>query len=809
MSADGRFPGARIRGLRILRRSWPVLWLMVGMGCADGSVNPDELRVAHLSMAASFPSLANQPAPSIDAWRVTVLRPGEGVVAEEGGGVSPGQASVTVQVSVMLVEDCEVLLVRIQLLAGGEVRYLAEQEHRICAGRTNQVPPVQLQWVGPTIGLAPGQLSFSAAQGTSPSPQTFTVANAGGGTLAWTATTDAAWLSVSPASGSLGPGAARSLTATVASANLGRGQFQASIIVTDPGAANSPRTLPVFLTVMEVTNSVVHGTVSADGVGLSGVAVTLAGAQVLSVVTGSSGAYSFTGLRAGSYAVSLSGYPAGVQFPWTSQSLSLGVSQTRRVDFQGIRYYTLTVTKSGQGTVTSSPAGISISTSGTSDTGVFNAGTQVTLTATPAAGWQVGSWGGSCSGTGTTSTVIMDGNKSCSVTFVQTFATLTVVVDGLGSVSSSGVTPAIACYSDTCSATYPLGTQVTLTATDENADFLFERWFGTGSGFTCTTSRTCQVMMDQDRTVRAWFSAPGLISVDPSTAAFTMLEGGTPTPSSQSITVSNVGDRPVYDVTINTSYSPSTSPWLSATIDRTVIDTLTSGTMTLSVYSNDLDPGTYQATVYVGDFVITVGQVQVTLTVQSSTPVISNISYVLEGINHSICSYMDPPGSLFSVYFDYSDATGDVALLGDSVVAVAYQFQGGSSGIFYQPPEPGLSIGGDGFTGRVRSMQCHRFGGSSGLTVTHTLRDGDRNVSNSLAIFISKPSGANAPPSDSAATSLGVAAPVAGGAGVSGPGGGGEGAKEGPAPATVDANPLRSRGPQLPSSRPRSRFRLW
>jgi hypothetical protein len=55
----------------------------------------------------------------------------------------------------------------------------------------------------------------------------------------------------------------------------------------------------------------------------------------------------------------------------------------------------LTVTTTGQGSVTSAPAGIDCP--GTCTAG-FPDGSQVTLTATPADGWRLASWGGACTG---------------------------------------------------------------------------------------------------------------------------------------------------------------------------------------------------------------------------------------------------------------------------------------------------------------------------------------------------------------------------------------------------------------------------
>jgi hypothetical protein len=306
-------------------------------------------------MAASFPALAGQQAGAIDAWRVVVGRPGQGVLAEEAGAVGPEQSSITVAVTVTLEAACEVLLVRIELSSSGEVWYRAEREQQVCAGTGNQVPSLQLEWVGPTIGLTPTQLSFSADQATNPSSQTFLVTNAGGGTLRWDASEDAAWLSLSPTSGILGAGASQTVTATITSNNLEPGQFESTIVVTDPNAANSPRTLPVSLAVIEVTNSVIRGTVSAEGTGLGGVAVSITGKEAHSATTNASGQFEFAGLTSGSYTVTISGFPADVSFATTARSISPGVNQTVTADFQG----TYIRTSGVRGAVTASGSGLS------------------------------------------------------------------------------------------------------------------------------------------------------------------------------------------------------------------------------------------------------------------------------------------------------------------------------------------------------------------------------------------------------------------------------------------------------------------
>ena len=77
--------------------------------------------------------------------------------------------------------------------------------------------------------------------------------------------------------------------------------------------------------------------------------------------------------------------------------------------------YNLTVTKggTGSGTVTSSPAGINC---GSDCSEAYNAGTPVTLAASPDASSTFAGWSGACTGTGTCS-VTMDAAKSVTATF--------------------------------------------------------------------------------------------------------------------------------------------------------------------------------------------------------------------------------------------------------------------------------------------------------------------------------------------------------------------------------------------------------
>lgn len=76
--------------------------------------------------------------------------------------------------------------------------------------------------------------------------------------------------------------------------------------------------------------------------------------------------------------------------------------------------YTLRVTKTGSGTVTSSPKGINC---GHTCSKVFKTGTSVTLTAKPARRHSFLGWSGACSGTALTCTVQIQGDRSVGATF--------------------------------------------------------------------------------------------------------------------------------------------------------------------------------------------------------------------------------------------------------------------------------------------------------------------------------------------------------------------------------------------------------
>jgi hypothetical protein len=173
--------------------------------------------------------------------------------------------------------------------------------------------------------------------------------------------------------------------------------------------------------------------------------------------------------------------------------------------------YTLTVTGggSGQGTVTGNGINCSVNAGNTSGTcsASYASGTSVSLTASPGGSSSFDGWGGSCGGSAGCS-VTMTSSRSVSATFnpvAATNYTLTVTGggSGQGTVSGNGINCSInqGNTSGTCSASYPSGTSVPLTASPAGGSE-FSSWSGS-----CAGSGGCSVTMTSNRTVSASFAA--------------------------------------------------------------------------------------------------------------------------------------------------------------------------------------------------------------------------------------------------------------------------------------------------------------
>jgi hypothetical protein len=163
-----------------------------------------------------------------------------------------------------------------------------------------------------------------------------------------------------------------------------------------------------------------------------------------------------------------------------------------------LQSWTLDVTRGGNGSgdVACDPAGIDC---GEDCIQVYDDGTAVTLTATPAAGSDFSGWnGGGCSGTGTCQ-MTLHADTTLTATFTLQRRTLGVTRDGTGSGTVASDPAGIDCGQD-CGEAYDIGTAVTLTVSAApGAEFT--GWTGGG----CSGTGTCQLTLNADTTVTATF----------------------------------------------------------------------------------------------------------------------------------------------------------------------------------------------------------------------------------------------------------------------------------------------------------------
>lgn len=148
------------------------------------------------------------------------------------------------------------------------------------------------------------------------------------------------------------------------------------------------------------------------------------------------------------------------------------------VTISGTPTYTLSTNTSGSGSVGLSPSG-----------GSYTSGTNVTVTANPATGWQFDSWTGDLSGGTNPESISMTANKSVTAVFTQIPVTLTINESGPGSVSPSPSGP------------YVYGQNVTLTATPDSGA-TFDSWSGDLSG----TNNPESITLNGNKTVTGTFS---------------------------------------------------------------------------------------------------------------------------------------------------------------------------------------------------------------------------------------------------------------------------------------------------------------
>lgn len=172
-----------------------------------------------------------------------------------------------------------------------------------------------------------------------------------------------------------------------------------------------------------------------------------------------------------------------------STSVTTTMSAARNISAVFKKVFNLTTSATSNGGGISPTPGGSVSPS----KGTYDDGSSLTIAATPAPGYRFDHWGDDASGTASSVTITMNGDKYASAAFMKVY-TLTVSVNATGSGSVFPTT-----------GSFDAGATVTLTASPATG-FIFDHWAGDVSG----NVTSANVTMLSNRSAVAFFksSAP-------------------------------------------------------------------------------------------------------------------------------------------------------------------------------------------------------------------------------------------------------------------------------------------------------------
>ncbi len=199
-----------------------------------------------------------------------------------------------------------------------------------------------------------------------------------------------------------------------------------------------------------------------------------------------------------------------------TRAVSMTTARSVTATFQlSVVRHQLIVFNDGNGTVTSSPAGIDCGATCSFD---FVEGTSVTLSAVPASGYVLTGWAGdgTTNSSGQRVIVMSEANSTSPIYEVApppplVGPVLTVDISGLGSGTVTSSPAGISCSSSggTCSASFPIRTRVTLTATPD-AGSTFDGWAGGAKG----TASSVEIRLGSNIGVGASFGIAPWTTID-------------------------------------------------------------------------------------------------------------------------------------------------------------------------------------------------------------------------------------------------------------------------------------------------------
>lgn len=157
----------------------------------------------------------------------------------------------------------------------------------------------------------------------------------------------------------------------------------------------------------------------------------------------------------------------------------------------------LAVSRTGKGTIVSSPAGI---TCGDTCGVLLPIGTRMTVSALPDPGWIFAGWSGSCRGVAPACEVVARAAASVAATFVEAGTQFPVAVTKVGQGTVTSKPAGIDC-GRVCSRSFAAGSTLTIDAVATNRKWTFVRWDGACKG----KKATCTIALDGAKSASATF----------------------------------------------------------------------------------------------------------------------------------------------------------------------------------------------------------------------------------------------------------------------------------------------------------------
>jgi hypothetical protein len=143
----------------------------------------------------------------------------------------------------------------------------------------------------PVISLNKNQITFNfCASGPPPASQTFTISNAGSGTLNWTVSKNMGWLTCTPTSGT----DSGTITVSIDNTGLAAGPYATAITVSSSNASNSPQYITVYLNISDCVDeppfgsfdTPIDGSTVRSSIGVTGWALDESGVESVKIYRG-------------------------------------------------------------------------------------------------------------------------------------------------------------------------------------------------------------------------------------------------------------------------------------------------------------------------------------------------------------------------------------------------------------------------------------------------------------------------------------------------------------------------------------------